>query len=191
MDKIRIIRLSKAFGKETVLRDFSLTISEGEIITLMGPSGCGKTTLLRILMGLEKPDSGHIEGMPSSLSVMFQEDRLLADFDAVANLRFVLGKQYSKESLAAELDALGLSDGKEKPLRQYSGGMARRVALCRCLLMESECIILDEPFKGLDTDTRELAIRYVMNRRRGRTLLMVTHSEEEAALMGGTILRLQ
>lgn len=190
MGKICVNRLSKAYGSQRVLTDFSLIVREGEVVTLMGPSGCGKTTLLRILMGLEKADSGSIDGIPSALSVMFQEDRLLPDFDAVTNLRFALGKQYSRATLGAELEALGLTDFVDKPLRLFSGGMARRVALCRCILAESQLLLLDEPFKGLDVETRDLAIHYVKDRRRGRTLLMVTHSEEEAFLMGGTIIRL-
>ena len=132
--EIAVKHLCKSFGGRTVLRDLTFTAGPG-ITAVMAPSGTGKTTLLRILLGLERPDSGTVEGLAGKrLTAVFQEDRLLEHLSADGNLRFVLGRAYDPAAARALLDRLGLPDTGPQPVREFSGGMKRRLALARALL---------------------------------------------------------
>ena len=124
--EIAVKHLCKSFGGRTVLRDLTFTAGPG-ITAVMAPSGTGKTTLLRILLGLERPDSGTVEGLAGKrLTAVFQEDRLLEHLSADGNLRFVLGRAYDPAAARALLDRLGLPDTGPQPVREFSGGMKRR-----------------------------------------------------------------
>ena len=148
--EIAVKHLCKSFGGRTVLRDLTFTAGPG-ITAVMAPSGTGKTTLLRILLGLERPDSGTVEGLAGKrLSAVFQEDRLLEHLSADGNLRFVLGRAYDPAAARALLDRLGLPDTGPQPVREFSGGMKRRLALARALLAPFDALALDEPFTGVD-----------------------------------------
>ena len=187
--ELRVENLTKRYGGETVLRDVSLTLQEG-ITCLMAPSGAGKTTLLRILLGLERPDGGTITGLAGRrVSAVFQEDRLLPGLDAEGNLRFVLGAEYDAGRAAELLAELGLADVGDKPVRDYSGGMQRRLALVRALLPPWDLLLLDEPFSGLDRDNRARAAACVRRRAAGRTVLAVTHDEGDAEALGAEVIR--
>ena len=148
--EIAVKHLCKSFGGRTVLRDLTFTAGPG-ITAVMAPSGTGKTTLLRILLGLERPDSGTVEGLAGKrLTAVFQEDRLLEHLSAEGNLRFVLGRAYDPAAARALLDRLGLPDTGPQPVREFSGGMKRRLALARALLAPFDALALDEPFTGVD-----------------------------------------
>lgn len=184
---ICIKNLKKSYDEKKVLTDLSLEFREGTCSIIMGPSGCGKTTLLRILMGFEKQDAGIISGLPEHISAVFQEDRLCEDFSAVENVGLVLPKGFSRAEIEAHLKAIGLNGDLNQPVREFSGGMKRRVAIVRAVLAEAELLFLDEPFKGLDTATRNLALHYFIKHTQGKTSIIVTHDEEEAAmLLSGT-----
>lgn len=184
---IGLQNVTKAFDGKTVLSDRTVLFPEGETTNIMGPSGCGKTTLLRLLAGLLEADGGTVE-KPSAVAFVFQEDRLCEDFSAVANIRLVTGRKLSREAILRELATLGLEeDSALAPVKTLSGGMKRRVAIARALLSDAPVVLLDEAFKGLDTALRDSVIAYVRKKTQGRTVLNVTHSEEEAALLGGTI----
>ena len=156
--EIAVKHLCKSFGGRTVLRDLTFTAGPG-ITAVMAPSGTGKTTLLRILLGLERPDSGTVEGLTGRrISAVFQEDRLLEHLSAEGNLRFVLGRVYDPAAARALLDRLGLPDTGAQPVREFSGGMKRRLALARALLAPFDALALDEPFTGLDRENRDLAL---------------------------------
>jgi NitT/TauT family transport system ATP-binding protein len=187
---IVVSRLYKSFGDKPVLRDFSAVIPGGALTCLMGPSGCGKTTLLRILMGLEKADAGSVTGLPRRLSAVFQEDRLCEGFSAVSNIRLVTGRSIPAAVIESHLLALGLGGSLSLPVREFSGGMKRRVALARAVLARWELLFLDEPFKGLDEDTRRAAAAYLREHTAGRTVIMVTHDPAEVELTGGRLLRM-
>ena len=187
---IRIDNLTKSYGPKLALPPFSARVEEGEIVCLLGQSGCGKTTLLRLLLGLETPTGGSVTGLPDRISAVFQEDRLCPAFSAVTNVSLALGRQASKEEIAALLRELGLGDALTKPVRELSGGMQRRVSIARSLLMPADLYLMDEPFKGLDEDTRKTVMDAVLERTRGKTLLVVTHDPEEAAYLGGRIVRM-
>jgi NitT/TauT family transport system ATP-binding protein len=182
--------LYKSFGDKLVLQDFSTVFPAGTLTCLMGPSGCGKTTLLRILMGLEKADAGSVTGLPRRLSAVFQEDRLCEGFSAVSNIRLVTGRSIPAALIESHLLALGLGGSPSLPVREFSGGMKRRVALVRAVLARWELLLLDEPFKGLDEDTRRTAAAYLREHTAGRTVIMVTHDPAEVELTGGRLLRM-
>ena len=173
--EIQVHNLCKQYDGVPVLENVSFTAGTG-VTCVMAPSGTGKTTLLRILLGLETADSGAVTGMEHGRwGAVFQEDRLLEQLDAMGNLRFVLGPELDPESAAALLAELGLGDVGEKPVRDFSGGMKRRLALARALLAPFDLLALDEPFTGLDEDNRDRAWRCVLDRTAGRTVLLVSH----------------
>ena len=190
MKDIIIDRLCKRFGEKVVLSDFSVTIPGGSIFGMMGESGCGKTTLLRILLGLEPADSGRIDGLPNRMAVVFQEDRLCEEFSAITNVAIAVPRTTTRKTIEECLTALGLAEAMEMPVSELSGGMRRRVAIARALLGEGELLLLDEPFKGLDKETRRTVMAAVLAYRRGRTTILVTHDEEEIAALGALLLRM-
>ena len=187
---IVIDNLTKSYGSKLALPPFSCTLAAGERVCLLGQSGCGKTTLLRLLLGLESPTGGTVTGLPDRISAVFQEDRLCPSFSAVTNLSLALGRQVPKAEIVALLTELGLGDALAKPVRELSGGMQRRVAIARSLLMNADLFLMDEPFKGLDEDTRRAVMDTVLVRTEGKTLLVVTHDPEEAAYLGGRVIRM-
>ena len=188
--ELQVHNLCKSYGGETVLRDVSFTAGPG-VTCLMAPSGAGKTTLLRILLGLETADSGTMR-IPADCrwAAVFQEDRLLERLDAMGNLRFVLGKGFREAAAAALLAELGLGDVGGKPVRDFSGGMKRRLALARALLAPSDALALDEPFTGLDGENRERAIACIRRAAREKPVLLVTHEEADATGLAARIIRL-
>ena len=171
--ELHVENLCKSYNGRLVLENVTFTAGPG-VTCVMAPSGAGKTTLLRILMGLERPDSGSFTGNVRWAAV-FQEDRLLEHLDAMENLRFVLGSALDESAANVLLTELGLGDTAGKPVREFSGGMKRRLALARALLAPSDALALDEPFTGLDEDNRDRAWRCVLDRTAGRTVLLVSH----------------
>jgi NitT/TauT family transport system ATP-binding protein len=180
---IIIENLNKSYNGRKILDNFSLEISRGETVCVMAPSGMGKTTLLRIMMGLEQADSGRIEGISGlRMSAVFQEDRLCENLDAVSNIRLVNG-ELSKERIMEVLASFGLSECCGQRVSELSGGMKRRVAIIRALLAEYDIMFMDEPFKGLDVETRAAVIGEVTKLSKGKTIIFVTHDQSEIELM--------
>lgn len=164
--------LCKAYSGRVVLEKFSFTAGKG-ITCVMAPSGRGKTTLLRLLMGLERPDSGEVSPEGLRWAAVFQEDRLLEGLTAAGNLRFALGAEL--EGAAALLAELGLDWADARPVRTWSGGMKRRLALARALLAPAEALALDEPFTGLDGENRARCLAIIRAAAETRPVLLVTH----------------
>ena len=157
---IKVKHLNKAFGSIPVLRDLNLTVN-GPLV-LMGPSGCGKTTLLRILMGLETPDSGTVQGV-GNIGAVFQESRLCPQLTAVGNICLVGGVNPAQAQ--AELQTLGFTQAElALPVARLSGGQKRRTALLRALWAPSDTLLLDEPFTGMDPDTLAAAAALLRTR---------------------------
>lgn len=181
---IEIKNLYKSFGEKSVLKDFSACIKENGITMLMGPSGCGKTTLLRLIAGLEKPDSGTIaRNNPGKTAMVFQEDRLCENLTAQKNIALVCTKEVSKQTIFSHLKTLGLDDiSLAKNVGTFSGGMKRRVALVRAMLSGAPLILLDEPLKGLDEETRKVCAAYILDQCRDKTVIMVSHDADDAKL---------
>ena len=184
--------LRKAYDGHIVLNGLSHTFPQGTLTCVTGRSGCGKTTLLRLIAGLETPDAGRVLGVPEGgISMVFQEDRLPPQLDAADCLRCVLKRDARREArIAGALASLDLAEASDQPVREYSGGMRRRVALARALLFPSPLVLLDEPFKGLDDATRRQAIDFARPLLEGRTVLLVTHDPEAEAPFGGEWLSL-
>ena len=178
---LEALNLSKSFDGKPVLKDVSLKLESGIHYCLMGPSGCGKTTLINLLLGLIKPDEGFVKrDSDLKLSAVFQEDRLLEQLTAVANISLVSKKP--KTAIEALLLELGIErESLAQPVSTYSGGMKRRVALARALLADYDVLFLDEPYKGLDEDTRASVIQAVERLTKGKTVLLITHDREETA----------
>lgn len=188
---IIITDLCKTFDDNEVLKNVNITLKDNSIYCLMGTSGIGKTTLLRILMGLEHADSGSISGIDiKSISCMFQEDRLIHDLSAIDNVRIVLRGKNNRDEISNNLLSILPDDSLDMPVSSLSGGMKRRVALARALSYPGKLIILDEPFTGLDKDTKLNVIDYILKMRNNRTLLITTHGTDDANLLRAEIIKL-
>ena len=198
MQNVSIKNISKTYGDKHVLNHVSNEFPVGETTVIMGASGCGKTTLLRILLGLEMPDNGEVIGMPERVSVLFQEDRLCMDVSAYENIALVLErkvtraqKEAQKHIIQQEAAQVGITEEDLKQnVMELSGGMRRRIALLRALLYDADCVILDEPFKGLDAATKQIVMQYVKEKVAGRTTFLVTHDAAEADFFGRNIWKL-
>src|SRR5579872_911520 len=201
---LRIAAVTKRFGNFTAIDDLSLDINAGEFFALLGPSGCGKTTLLRMLAGLESPDSGSIllDGadiaqVPPHLrpvNMMFQSYALFPHLDVAGNIAFGLKRaglpQNEIKTRVAEMLALTQLEGLEKRRPdQLSGGQRQRVALARSLARRPQLLLLDEPLAALDKKLRESTQFELMEvqRRLGMTFIIVTHDQEEAMTVASRI----
>ena len=190
MTDLIIREVSRSFNGKKVLDRFSAELRQGKRYCLMAPSGAGKTTLLRILAGLDTGYTGSIEGLSGCrITMQFQEDRLLEHLDAADNIRFV-SPGIPLTEIETALSVVGLSAENRQPVGEYSGGMQRRVSLVRALLYPADLLLLDEPFTGLDKASLEKAVRFLLERSSGKTLLFTTHLEEEARRCGAKILHL-
>ena len=195
--KLTVRGLRKSFGDLQVLNGIDLEMESGRVYCLMGPSGSGKTTLLRILMGLESADGGSIvwedpgsaDAVPR-FSAVFQEDRLCEAFTPIENVTLAAGRLLSQAQARSELVRLLPEESVTRPAATLSGGMKRRTAICRALLAPYDVLFMDEPFTGLDEDTRQNVISYILEKNAGRMLLISTHQEEDVALLGAQLIRL-
>lgn len=191
LSDVEFRHVCKAYGANEVLRRMTFTLPGGGVRCLMAPSGSGKTTLLRVLLGLEHPDSGEIRGIsPGRISMMFQEDRLCETLTPVENVALVLPAETRRADVAALLAEILPTDCLGQPAMELSGGMRRRVSLARAVAFPSDLIVLDESFTGLDQATKEKVIAFVLRHRAGRTLLVATHGEDDARLLGAERLNL-
>lgn len=177
----------KSYLGSDVLKDFSHEFADGSISCIMGESGVGKTTLARILLGLETADSGKISGVPDKKSAVFQEDRLCEDFLPEANVKICCNKSHEEIKKCFSELCLEETQIKNKRVRELSGGMKRRVAIARAILQDADLYIFDEPFKGLDSQTRCKVAEYIISSLRGKTMIFISHSTEEAELLGAEI----
>lgn len=189
---IYIDNISKSFDDKIVLKNFSLNIPDKSNICIMGESGCGKTTLLKLILGLEKIDSGKITGVKNKkIYACFQEDRLVENLTAYRNIKIVADKKISKESLIHEFTKIGLDNSVcDSKIRILSGGMKRRIAILRALVVDSDVVILDEPTKGLDDVNKKIVLDYILEKTKDKILICVTHSLDEAKYISDTIVNM-
>lgn len=201
MEKLVVKNVSKTFDENKVLENVSVTLKEGELVSLLGISGSGKTTLFNIISGLMKPDEGevfldgrNITGCPGNISYMLQKDLLLPfrtvrDNVALPLLLQGMGKKQAREKAEELLPQFGLEGtGKQYPA-QLSGGMRQRAALLRTYLFSRNVALLDEPFSALDTLTKGDMHKWyldVMERIKLSTLF-ITHDIDEAVLLSDRI----
>ena len=182
--------LSVTLGKKQILKDVSLTLSDTGVTAVMGRSGIGKTTLLRVLAGLIKPDSGNIESTFERISVKFQDPRLFEWLTVYENVTAVLDKKNdgSDQAVAKHwLSAVGLQEDMDKYPPELSGGMAQRVALARALAYEGDLLLLDEPFSAVDDGTKDILLSLIAEYAKTHAVLLVTHTQEEAVALGAEI----
>ena len=181
----------KSFGENRVLDRLNWRFPGGQISCVQGPSGCGKTTLLRLIAGLEAPDSGEIRGAEGKkISAVFQENRLLENLTAEKNILLTARPGFTRTDARKLLNELGLSDTAQRRTCELSGGMQRRVAVARALAADYELLLLDEPLTGLDDDARLRVLRRIQADLNGRTAIWITHDPDAAALLNAPLLRL-
>ena len=205
--KLAIDNVSKSFqsasGTVLALDHVSLQVDEGEFVCLVGASGCGKTTLLNIIAGLEKPDSGNVlaDGRPISSPgrdrlVMFQEPALFPWLDVFGNVLFGLKLKPNltnkdrRDVAKYYLELVGLTRFERANIHELSGGMKQRVALARALAPNPRVLLMDEPFAALDALTREQLYGDLQRiwEERKKTIVFVTHNVREAACLGERVL---
>lgn len=168
-------RVVKMFDGRRVLDDVSLTLYPGKTTLLMGESGSGKTTLMQLLLGLITADAGERSGFENlRFSAVFQEDRLCDNLSAQRNIRLV-NKNLPEDALKEAMHHVNLEWDNHAPVRTFSGGMKRRVAILRALLAPYDVLCMDEPLRGLDDATRQLVIEEINRLSRGRTRFIISH----------------
>ena len=189
-------------GSVQALRDVTLDLKAGELLSVLGPSGCGKTTLLNIIAGFLAPPEGKIllhgnkvTGPSAERGMVFQQGALFEWMNVRENVGFGprmkgVGTTQAREKVDHLLDVVGLQDFKEKAIYELSGGMQQRVALARCLANDPDVILMDEPLGALDALTREKMQSLVLKlwKETGKTIILITHSVEEALLLGERLL---
>ena len=184
--------------KVHALKDLNFTVKKGELLTVLGPSGCGKTTLLNITAGFISPTSGkltlsnkEINGPGVDRGMVFQQGALFEWLTVAENVNFGLRMKnqdpvQTEKKVEEWLDIVGLKGFGNTPTYQLSGGMQQRVALARCLINDPDLILMDEPLGALDALTREKMQSLVLKiwKETGKTIILITHSVEEALLLG-------
>lgn len=197
---LRISSIDKTFGDVCALVEVSIDIQEGEFFTLLGPSGCGKTTLLRIIAGLELPDTGKIilkdqditslSATERQVNTVFQSYALFPHLNIFENVAFGLrSRKFPKHEITdrvnRRLEMLGLKSMAKRYPHQLSGGQQQRVALARALVNEPDVLLLDEPMSALDAKLRaqlQVELRR-LQRKLGQTFILVTHDQSEALIV--------
>lgn len=183
-----VTHITVKYGQKLVLDQFSLHIPKTGVLCLFGPSGCGKTTLLRVLCGLQQPESGTLpQGLQTA--AVFQEDRLLPWLSVEMNL--CLGSGISRDMAGQWLQRVGLWAERGQLPGQLSGGMQRRVAVARALAAQSQLLLLDEPFTGVDEETKKLLYPLILGAAKEKPVILVTHHREEAQALGAELLELE
>ncbi|PRR81915.1 ABC transporter ATP-binding protein [Clostridium vincentii] len=192
--KIRINNLCKSFDGRFVFNKFNLQLDSENINCIIGESGGGKSTLLNILSGLLKADSGDIIGIKEGdISYIFQEDRLVNWLTVKENMELFIYDYYKKEDVDRKLKEifklLHIEDLENKYPEKLSGGMKQRVNIARALLKPSKLILMDEPFKSLDYKTKYsiMAELKIIFKNENRMVIFVTHDVDEAIYMEGNI----
>lgn len=205
MDKIIVKKLSKTFETSAVLHGVDFTVKEGEFLSILGPSGCGKTTILRILIGLEKPDGGQIikdgEDITNvhpanrGMGIVFQNYALFENMTVRQNVEYALKinskfKNDAKKIAEEMLAIVGLKEHMDKKPAKLSGGQQQRVAIARTLAMHPDVILFDEPMSALDVDTRMVLRTEIkeIQKKFGTTIIYITHDQEEAFAMSDRIM---
>ena len=201
MSVLQVKNISKSFDGEEIIKDISIELHEGEIVSLLGASGGGKTTLFNVIAGLSDPDSGDVlldgesvVGKPGSISYMLQKDLLLPHYTVLDNVALPLvvkgvDKKNARQQASLHFAEFGLEGTEDKYPSQISGGMKQRAALLRTYLFSEKVALLDEPFSALDMLTKAKIHEWyldVMEKIKLSTLF-ITHDIDEAILLSDRI----
>ena len=204
-NKINVTNINKKFNGQIVLEDITFDINEGEFISILGASGCGKTTLLKILIGIEKSDTGLIlkDGVditnkkPSErgMGLVFQNYALFPNMNVWNNVAYALKvrklpKEEIKKTVDNVLDVVGLTEFALKKPGKMSGGQQQRVAIARTLALNPDIILFDEPMAALDANIRMSLRKEIkeLQKKLNKTMIYVTHDQEEAFSMSDRII---
>lgn len=197
MVSLEINNLTKVFDNKTVLDNISFTVNDGEFLSILGPSGCGKTTLLKILIGIEKPTSGEIiknninitnyDPSKREMGMVFQNYALFPNMTVLNNVMYALNiklknKEKAKEESIEMLKLVHMEEHLNKYPHELSGGQQQRVAIARTLSLNPDIILFDEPMSALDADNR-LSLRKELKKIQKKfktTMIYITHDQEEA-----------
>ncbi len=206
---IRAEHISKKYKSKTVLEDISFEVERGEFLSLLGPSGCGKTTILRMLIGIERPSSGNIykDGVDitdkapkdRNIGIVFQNYSLFPNMDVYHNISYALESRKRGERLPREeidkrvkeiIETVGLEEHIYKKPKQLSGGQQQRVAIARTLVLNPDIILFDEPMSALDAEIK-VTLRAQLKeiqRKLKITMIYVTHDQEEAFALSDRVM---
>ncbi len=201
MHKLETKNLTMRFGSETIIRDISIAVDQGELVSLLGVSGSGKTTLFNCISGIYKPVSGSvildgedITGTTGHISYMLQKDLLLPYKTIEDNVALPLiirgvSKSEARRQASAHFEEFGLEGTQKKYPKQLSGGMRQRAALLRTYLFSDNVALLDEPFSALDTITKGKIHRWYLDvmEKINLTTVFITHDINEAILLSDRI----
>ena len=204
MTKLELVDVEKSYGNKRVLNKVSLKVEKGEFFVILGPSGEGKSTLLRIIAGIEKPDSGQvlIDGIDETevppnkrnIAMVFQSYALYPNMTVAGNIAFPLKMRHFPHSdmvrkVVEAAKLLRIDDIIDKPVTKISGGQKQRVALARAMVRDPALFLLDEPLSNLDARTRLIARGEVkrVQQELGQTFVYVTHDQKEAASLATSV----
>ena len=183
---IKLDSISFSYDKEKIISGLNAELETNKIYCIMGTSGIGKTTILNIISGLVKPDSGNISGTEKlKKSFIFQENRLLSHLSVYDNLRYVTDNE---EKINKALTQTGLIEDKNKKVTELSGGMARRTAIARATAFDGEIFFIDEPLYGLDAKTSQGILEVIKETVKDKTAFIITHSPEEAFYLADKVI---
>ena len=184
--QITLQNISKTYNNISIFHNFNATISSGDITAIVGTSGSGKTTLINIISKKISPDSGEVILESDNLSVLYQDTQLLEYANGIFNVSLVqnhIPKKSIRHNNSYEMLSELLSENDfQKPVKSMSGGMKRRIEIARACATDSDIILLDEPFRGLDTENRKKVAMFIKKYQRKRTVIVTVHSDEEAEL---------
>ena len=197
--RLRASQITKDFGHRSIVKNATLSVNPGEVVTIFGPNGAGKTTLIKILATLLKPTSGELEiegtdavadysDVRSALGVVVHEMLAYPAFSPYENLRF-FGQMYGVEQLEHRVTTLlaevGLQRFAHEPLHIFSRGMTQRVMIARALLHYPSVLLFDEPFSGLDASAKQFVLeRIAQEKQNGKGIVITTHNTELGYLVG-------
>ena len=200
---LELKNIKKSYDSVTVLKNIDLTISDGEIVSILGPSGCGKTTLLNLILGLTDADSGKIifdgqdiTNVPMEkrgFNIVFQDYALFPNLNVMQNITYGLNNTpniSTQEEVNELIELLGLKPHLNKKIDQLSGGQKQRVALARTMVMKPKILLLDEPLSALDGVIKESIKEKIKQIARDYhlTTIIVTHDPEEALTLSDKVL---
>lgn len=197
MVNLEIKNLVKVYNKKTVLDNISFEVNDGEFLSILGPSGCGKTTLLKILIGIEKPTSGQIfkkkenitkvDPAKRGMGIVFQNYALFPNMTVLDNVMYALNlklkdKEEAKKQALEMIKVVNMEEHIKKYPHELSGGQQQRVAIARTLALKPDIILFDEPMSALDADNRLILRKELkaLQKEFKTTMIYITHDQEEA-----------